>query len=186
VFLNFPFDVRYRDLYVALVSGLVLFGLKPKCVLEVSDGKARLDRLIRLLEKCKYSIHDLSRTTGRHNMPFELGLARMLQHHRPSHQIFVLDDQPYRLDKTCSDMKAFDPLVHGNDPESLLEALENKFHRSERSLKWKQVKAFHGAVKQALEPELRDRKAHDPYSSTIFKSIIEVSAVAAESIGLLR
>jgi len=83
VFLNVPYDGPYADLYLAFIAGLCGFGLTPRATLEIPGGEPRLDRIVRLIRRCRYSFHDLSRVeldprpprTPRFNMPFELGLT---------------------------------------------------------------------------------------------------------------
>src|SRR5438093_5118087 len=78
VFLNVPFDKSYEPLFVGLISALVALGRTPRCVLELPEmGQGRLVRILRLIQSCGVSIHDLSRVglPVRFNMPFELGIA---------------------------------------------------------------------------------------------------------------
>jgi hypothetical protein len=83
VFLNIPYDEKFKKLYLAYLSGLVSLGLKPKVTLAIPGGVTRLDRIFSLLRSCRYSIHDLSRVEldrshppiPRFNMPMELGMA---------------------------------------------------------------------------------------------------------------
>jgi hypothetical protein len=83
VFLNIPYDDRFRRLYLAYLAGLIHLGLKPRATIEIPGGRNRLDKILELIRSCRYSIHDLSRVqlertlpiTPRFNMPFELGLA---------------------------------------------------------------------------------------------------------------
>jgi hypothetical protein len=82
-FLKIPFDPQFEPLYLAFIAGLSGFGLIPQAVLQIPGSQRRLDRLIPLLRRCRYSFHDLSRVevdrhkpkTPRFNMPFELGLT---------------------------------------------------------------------------------------------------------------
>jgi len=115
VFLNVPFDSGYERLFVALVAALVAIGRTPRCVLEIPElGQGRLSRIQELIEECRVSIHDLSRVGGpaRFNMPFELGLACNLARLRGTHDFIILEKESYRLDKTLSDIKGRDPLIH--------------------------------------------------------------------------
>jgi hypothetical protein len=84
VFLNIPYDDRFRRLYLAYITGLIHLGLDPRATIEIPGGRNRLDKILDLIRSCRYSIHDLSRveldrkppfSTPRFNMPFELGLA---------------------------------------------------------------------------------------------------------------
>jgi len=85
-FLNIPYDPRFENLYLAYISGVRACGLVPRSALEIPSAGSMHDRIVRifsLLERCPYSLHDLSRVqldrvaprTPRFNMPFELGMA---------------------------------------------------------------------------------------------------------------
>lgn len=138
VFINVPFDSEYEPLYVALVAGLVGLGFIPRSVLEIpSVGKAvRLDRIIRCMRECRYSIHDLSRAGAernsgfaRFNMPFELGIAVAIELVDEDHLWVLLEERPYRLQRTLSDLNGFDPHVHRANQTGIVQALLNAFPR---------------------------------------------------------
>ena len=61
VFLNLPYDARFRSLFLAYVAGTSAFGLIPRATLEIPGSARRLDRILALMESCQYSIHDMSR-----------------------------------------------------------------------------------------------------------------------------
>ena len=61
VFLNIPYDNRFRKLYLAYIVGLTHLGLEPRATLGIPGGNRRLDRILDLIKSCRYSIHDLSR-----------------------------------------------------------------------------------------------------------------------------
>lgn len=133
-FLNVPYDARYERLYLAFVAGLSGFGLVPRATVEIPGTEARLQRIFRLLRRCRYSFHDLCRVTldrtpprtPRFNMPFELGLAVAVQISRlRGHDWFVFEAQPHRLNKSLSDLGGTDPYVHGGTPDGVLRALTN-------------------------------------------------------------
>src|SRR5215468_11694013 len=83
VFLNIPYDSAFENMYLAYIAGLSGFGLMPRATLEIPTSQRRLERILKLIQQCPYSIHDLSRVqldskaprVPRFNMPFELGLA---------------------------------------------------------------------------------------------------------------
>lgn len=131
VFLNAPFDAGYEPLFVTLVGGLIFLGQDPHCVLEVREtGEGRLARIFDLLRSCRISIHDLSRSGNpvRFNMPFELGLACALKLTSPTdYDIFVLDKQAFRADRTLSDYKGRDPLIHSGTSDGMLACLLDIF-----------------------------------------------------------
>jgi hypothetical protein len=130
VFVNVPFDRAYEPLFVTLIATLVFLGREPHCVLEVQEtGQGRLQRIFQLIRSCPMSIHDLSRVgqPTRFNMPFELGLACGLALSSGNHDIVVLDAKPHRLDKTLSDYKGRDPLIHKNSCDQLVSCLLDLF-----------------------------------------------------------
>jgi hypothetical protein len=68
VFLNLAYDARFRTLFLAYLAGTSAFGLIPRATLEIPGSARRLDRIVTLMESCRYSIHDMSRvSTGPSN-----------------------------------------------------------------------------------------------------------------------
>jgi hypothetical protein len=121
VFLNIPYDKKFARLYVAYIVGLVHLGLKPKVTLGIPGGERRLDRIVELIQSCRYSIHDLSRVElskaapriPRFNMPFELGLTVAWAKLYPNqHTWFVCETERYRVDRSLSDLGGTDPNIH--------------------------------------------------------------------------
>lgn len=129
VFINAPFDRSYEPLFVTLVGTLVFLGQEPHCVLEIREtGEGRLARIIDLMLSCRMSIHDLSRMSARFNMPYELGLASAIKHLHPTdYEIFVLDSRSYRIDRTLSDYKGRDPLIHNGTCDGMITCLLDTF-----------------------------------------------------------
>lgn len=126
MFLNVPYDPGYERNFVALIATIVSLGGKPHCVLEIPElGEGRLHRILRHLEGCQISIHDLSRvgTPVRFNMPFELGLACALSVYKGEHSFVLLEKESYRLDRTLSDLKGRDALIHSGRPEGIINCL---------------------------------------------------------------
>src|SRR5438045_3535035 len=82
VFINCPFDNKYTPLFQAIIFTVHDCGFRPRCALEASNaGQFRLEKIMGIINECKYGIHDISRTKldtinrlPRFNMPLELGL----------------------------------------------------------------------------------------------------------------
>ncbi len=140
VFINVPFDARYEGLYLALITGLVGLGLTPRSVVQVPRDQHRLERILKLIRSCPYSIHDLSRvqlaTTNkgvrvpRFNMPFELGLAVAVAlgaNSKRTHHWRVFERVPYRLTHSLTDLNGYDQYTHHGRPEYLIQELRNVF-----------------------------------------------------------
>ena len=129
VFINCPFDSAYAPLFLALVSGIVAVGCILRCVLELPTG-ARLNRILKLVQECGASVHDLSRVSlsrsggspvPRFNMPFEAGIAYAHSELTGGrHSFFVLEKVPYRLQRSLSDLNGFDPSIHEGKVEGVL------------------------------------------------------------------
>jgi hypothetical protein len=131
VFINAPFDERQEPLFVTEVGAIIFLGQHPHCVLEVNEtGEGRLTRIFELMRSCRISIHDLSRSGNpvRFNMPFELGLACALKLLQPAdYEVFVLDRRSFRSDRTLSDYKGRDPLIHNGTSDGMLACLLDVF-----------------------------------------------------------
>lgn len=141
VFVNCPFDDRYRPILDGILFCVVRAGLIPRLATEVADaGDNRLDRICRLMRESRFSIHDLSRCQAirkgelsRLNMPFELGID---QGYRTSgsaqfaaKRFLVLDEVPYRLQRAISDINGWDPSAHEGKEEKAIRLVRNWLHQ---------------------------------------------------------
>jgi len=62
VFLNVPFDQKYRRLSDAMVFAVHDCGFIARSALEVEDsGQARVEKILNIIEQSKLGIHDISR-----------------------------------------------------------------------------------------------------------------------------
>jgi hypothetical protein len=46
-------------LFLAYIAGLATLGLSPRTTLEIPGGERRLDRILDLIRRCPFSVHDL-------------------------------------------------------------------------------------------------------------------------------
>ncbi|MBS0448561.1 MAG: hypothetical protein JSR59_21780 [Proteobacteria bacterium] len=88
VFVNCPFDDDYLPLLHAMVFAIHDCGfLARSAVEETGSNEVRVEKIVRIISECCYSVHDISRVEisasrlPRFNMPFERGLDRA---HEPS------------------------------------------------------------------------------------------------------
>jgi len=137
VFINCPFDDPYGPLFKAIVFAVQDVGFRPRCALEASDaGKFRLNRIMDIVSECKYSIHDLSRTSldrttrlPRFNMPLELGIdlgCRRFGSSIHNEKIsLVLDREEHRYEKFISDIKGQDIFAHGGKVSKVIDVVRN-------------------------------------------------------------
>jgi hypothetical protein len=127
VFINCPFDDAYAPTFRALVFCVNACGFRPRSARELDDGgQVRLEKLLRIIEECRYGIHDLCRTEldvqnglPRFNMPLELGLFLGAKHYGVPDQklkrLLILDVEQYRYQKFISDLAGMDVHAHGGE-----------------------------------------------------------------------
>lgn len=125
VFINCPFDKKYKRLFNAIVFTVVFCGYDVRSALEEDDSaNVRLLKIIALIKQSRFSLHDISRveldpetSLPRFNMPLELGAAIGLRHSgeakQEDHQILILDAHAYRYQKFVSDLAGVD--IKGHD-----------------------------------------------------------------------
>ena len=142
VFINCPFDSEYDSLLQPILFTIVYFGLTPQIASQTTDsGEQRITRILSLILKSKYSIHDLSRIRSakrgefyRLNMPFELGIdygCRCTAKGQLKRKKFlVLGEKPHDYKKALSDLAGIDASSHMNNPEKVVLALRNWFIES--------------------------------------------------------
>ena len=111
VFLNFPFDRSYEQVFLGIISALISLKLTPRCVVEIPDhGEGRMDRLYNLIKSCRSSIHELSRVRPvRFNIPFELGIAYSPKQGDSSYQFVIFERISHRFERSLTDLKMIDP-----------------------------------------------------------------------------
>ncbi len=127
IFINCAFDEAFRPIFRGIVFGVVDCGFDARCALEANDsGEVRIDKILKLIEGCRYGIHDLSRTEvdgdpplPRFNMPFELGLflaaKRFGGHKQKLKATLIMEAKPYRFQRTLSDIAGQDVVAHSGD-----------------------------------------------------------------------
>jgi len=192
VFLNIPYDDRFRRLYLAYIVGLTELGLQPRATLGIPGGERRLDRIFALIQSCRYSIHDLSRVeidrsyppTPRFNMPFELGLAIAWEKLNPSrHTWFVCESRVRRVQKSLSDLNGSDANIHGGTVEGVMRELCNAFvrRRGPRPGVPEMMQNYRRVVRQ-LEAVLANAGANSVFEARVFEDLCFVARANAAGI----
>ena len=137
VFINCPFDEEYKLLLRPMLFTLVHVGLFPRLASEKTDSlEQRIEKILRLIKECKYSIHDLSRLRSekakefsRLNMPFELGLEygcrRIANNYLRTKQSLIFEKKRYEVQRALSDLNGFDIKCHNNKPAQTVRALQH-------------------------------------------------------------
>lgn len=135
VFINCPFDDRYKPLLQAATFTVVRCGFVPRCALEREDSsEPRFEKILNMLEECQYGIHDLSRIEldrgfPRFNMPLELGVFLGAKRYGRGAQdrksCLIFEAQPNDYDRYISDISGRDPVPHHNQPKVIVNAVRN-------------------------------------------------------------
>lgn len=182
MFLNFPYDEEFRDLFLAYVVGVCSFGLTPRTTLEIVGGEQRLRRIVGLLQSCRLSFHDLSRVeldgrepaTPRFNMPFEAGLAVMysLIKKAPHHTFFIFEADYTRLQRSLSDLGGTDVYAHRGTAEGVLREISNALVAARRRPTVGQTLGVLKQVREALPDIMHDARAETPYSARVFSDLV--------------
>jgi len=137
VFINCPYDATYDPILRAIVFTVCFLGFKPRMAKERADsGTARIDRIIDLVRRSRYAIHDLSRLRAtrrgeyyRMNMPFELGLdigCRVFGGVRfKAKRCMVFEKEKYKLLAALSDLSNSDVYSHRDRPALAVRHVRN-------------------------------------------------------------
>lgn len=137
VFINCPFDGEYRPLFEALVFAVHDCGFVARCALEAEDGsQVRISKIEQIIAESGLGIHDISRTElddtwklPRFNMPLELGLFLGAKRYGVGKQrkklCLILDREPYRYQKYCSDIAGQDIRSHAGEPHQAVRVVRN-------------------------------------------------------------
>ena len=137
VFVNCPFDATYQPLFRAIVFTVQDAGFGARCALELIDGgDVRVEKIVRIIGKCRFGIHDISRTEldaahglPRFNMPFELGLdlgaRRFGAAHLKQKVQLVLDRDQFRYQKFLSDIAGQDVAAHHDSAAGIVRLVRN-------------------------------------------------------------
>jgi len=146
VFVNCPFDIRYRKLFRAIVFTVIDCGFVPKCAKELTDSSVeRIDKLFDLIGQCRLGIHDISRTQldsenrlPRFNMPLELGMylgaKRFGSHEQRKKNCIIMDKERFRYQKFISDIGGKDIAAHSNDVYKIIKVVRDWLGTSSKAL----------------------------------------------------
>jgi hypothetical protein len=133
VFVNCAFDAGFRPLFYAIVFAVTRSGFIARCALEADDSaETRFVKIQRIVEECRFGIHDISRTQldglpplPRFNMPLELGLFLGARRYGSPAQrrkrLLILDTEQYRYQRFVSDLAGQDIHAHADRTDLAIE-----------------------------------------------------------------
>lgn len=137
VFVNCPFDKNYLPILESITFAIHDCGFIARSALEYDDGcEVRIRKIQEIIRFCRYGIHDLSRIElsqrsglPRFNMPLELGIFLGAKSFGSGPQelkkCMILDTDPYRYQRFCSDIAGQDIHFHEDNPVEALKKVRN-------------------------------------------------------------
>jgi len=144
VFINCPFSADYDRFFKATIFTVIRSGFNPRCAREDDDGgDVRIEKICRIIEDCKYGVHDISKTEldadsglPRFNMPLELGLflgaKKFGGEDQKNKKVMILDREAFRYQKFISDIAGQDIHSHDADIGQLIIKLAGWLRRASR------------------------------------------------------
>jgi hypothetical protein len=165
----------------------VALGRVPQLTFQVADsGDGRMPRILKLLQSCRVSIHDLSAIGHpvRFNMPFELGLAYAIKTLRGRHDFLILDKKPHRLDRHLSDIKGIDPKIHSGTATGAICAILEVLARPEANPTTKDVMKLYRKMRKIV-PALKSNHGKDNlFNTRIYGELVAMGFEAAKKMNL--
>ena len=190
VFLNIPYDKKFERLFIAYFAGVSAFGLVPRATLEIPDSLRRLNKILKLIGDCEYSIHDLSRVeldrkkpcTPRFNMPFELGLTVTQQKRKNKESWYVFESTDYRMQKSLSDLNGTDAKIQEGKVAGVFGELCQIFKRRGGQPTVQQMARIYREVRRNQVAILSESGAKSPYKARAFRDICVVASAWADRV----
>ena len=145
VFMNCPFDEDYLPIMHAIIYTVYRCGFAPITAFTENNALVlRLKKLAKMMRKCPYGIHDISRTEldkgsslPRFNMPFELGMFYGLYFYgrkkKGKPNGVILEKESYGYQKYISDLNGVDVKAHHDDPHIAINKIRDWFFADNRS-----------------------------------------------------
>jgi hypothetical protein len=183
VFLNIQYDAQFEKLYLAYIVGLTVLGFVSRATLGIPSGARRLERILSLIQSCRYTVHDLSRVqldrraprTPRFNMPFELGLAVAWSAQNPAkHSCFAYEEDLYRPLKSISDLNGTDFQIHHGRVEGVMRELCNAFIRTRQRPSVPFMMSIYRKLRRRLPLILREAGTRSVFEARVFNDICAV------------
>lgn len=137
VFVNCPFDNKYKKLQEAVIFTIFDCGFYPRCALEeINSGAVRFAKIKKIISESQFGIHDLSRTEidkksklPRFNMPLELGVflgaSELGSKKQKKKRCLILDKKKYRYQQFISDLAGHDIESHNNNENALIKCIRD-------------------------------------------------------------
>ena len=135
VFINCPYDSKYRPNMHLIIYMVCKFDHYPKLAALYSDVDDRMEKICKLIDSSEIGIHDISlmefdgeNKLARFNMPFELGIDYAHKKYvNKNDKLLIMEKEPYLSKKSLSDLSGSDIVAHKDEPEEIIKSIRNFF-----------------------------------------------------------
>src|SRR5262245_33758227 len=117
-------------------------------------------------------------------MPFELGLAYSLVLSGMDHDVVVLESKKYRLDKSLSDFKGRDPLIHYNRCDDLVSCLLDLIDVPEKPLP-SELRSAARLLRTRAREIKQEYRADTIFRAATYQALIEAATLHAVDRGFI-
>jgi hypothetical protein len=118
-------------------------------------------------------------------MPFELGLAVAFSHLKRNHEVFIFEEERFRLQKTLSDVAGHDAEIHGGTVEGVLGAVMNCLGRRGKSVPANALQEHSRRVARAARNLKNSHPTHTLFGRETFLELATAGAENAKQAGLI-
>jgi hypothetical protein len=194
-FVNIAYGEKFERLYLAFIAGLSGFGLITRAALEIPGSQRRLNRILDLMRRCRYSFHDLSCVeldpkrpqTPRFNIPFELGLAVALATVGGHvHKWHVFESKRYRGSKSLSDLNGTEIYIHDGRPIGVLRELTNALVRPGRQPSVNELRAIYRELSRYSRRLKKELATKSLFATRPFRQLVVAAGSIAQKQALAR
>ena len=101
------------------------------------------------------------------------------------HTWFVWESEPYRLQRSASDLNGTDPNLHSGTPEGVLKELRNAFQR-DRAPTVQSMLDMYRFIRNSFGAILSRNGTNNPYERSVFIELRWASSELANLLGMTR
>jgi hypothetical protein len=118
-------------------------------------------------------------------MPFELGMAYALAR-KVSHDFFVLEEKPFRLQTSLSDLNGHDPHIHASNPSGVLRCILDCFGTPAATPSLPTLEALTRQLERASSKLQKEMKVDGLFHPFLFRRLVTAAAEMARNRNLIR
>ncbi len=117
-------------------------------------------------------------------MAFELGLAYAIAQQR-THDFFVFEERPYRLQASLSDFGGHDPHIHGGTQAGVLRCVLDCFGTQSQKPTFATLKSLTRKLSQSISELEQEQNLRDPFHPYLFRQAVNAAVQIARAEGVI-